>query len=254
MVGKLLKHDFIALGRIILPTGIAVLVFALLSSLSGLISNGNVTLLQALLTAVFGIGVTAIFILSYVVCVKHFYDSVFSRRGYLTLALPVTPMQLLFSKVLVSFVAILFSCLVAVGSLEIYGLVNGVEIVGTLVNGIVSLLVQYQIEGGWIIYLLVYFPISAVCSLFFMFACVAAGQLVNKHRFALSAGVFVLGNWIFNLLTSLLNQIILTGSASLAEAAPYFVITVWLAESIILGVGSVFFIRYILRNKVNLLS
>ena len=30
MVGKLLKHDFIALGRILLPTGIVVLVFALL--------------------------------------------------------------------------------------------------------------------------------------------------------------------------------------------------------------------------------
>ena len=254
MVGKLLKHDFIALGRILLPTGIGVLVFALLSSLSTRISGGDASLLEMLLTSVFGIGVTAIFLLSYVLCVKHFYDSLFSRQGYLTLALPVTPMQLLLSKTVVSFVAMVFSCLVAVGSLEIFGLVNGIELVGTIVSSIVSLFVENQIMGGWLIYLLVYFPISAVCSLFFIFACVAAGQLVNKYRLLLSAGIFILGNWVWNLLTGLLNDLIVAwlSSMEIGTAAPYLLVTFWLLESLILGAVSVFFVCYILKNKVNL--
>ena len=260
MVAKLLKHDFIALGRIILPTGIAVLVFALLSSLSGLISDSSAIFLQAILTGVFGIGVSTILILSYVVCIKHFYDSVFSRQGYLTLALPVTPMQLLFSKTLVSFVAILFSCLVAAGALEIYGLVNGVEVIGTLVSDILSLLGQNQMLGGWLIYLLVYLLVAAVCSLFFMFACIAAGQLVNKHRTALSIGVYVLGSWIFNLITGLINELLVLrvfssdATAAAGMGSSYAVITVYLVESLILGVASIFFLRYILKNKVNLLA
>lgn len=253
MVGKLLKHDFIALGRIILPTGIAVLSLALLSSVSMLFSSDQLIFLQSLLTAVFVIGGSVVFILAYVVCIKHFYDSVFSRQGYLTLALPVTPMQLLFSKAVVSFVAIIFSCLVAVGSLEIYGLVNGIELVGAMVNGIVSLFVQYQLDGGWLVYLLVYFPISAVCSLFFIFACVAAGQLVNKHRVAFSVGVYILVNWIWDLLNGLLNPFMFGVDVSSAFG-PYLLITVWLVESLILGTASVFFIRYILKNKLNLLA
>lgn len=266
MVRKLLKHEFIALGRIILPTAGAVVALALLSSLTSLITQntaaetGNIALFGLLV-----VSVCVIIAMAYVLCIKRFHDSLFSKQGYMTLSLPVTPMQLLWTKLLASLATMLFCFLVALVAAELYGLIQGVN-VATLAEYFLYYLSAMEeadiIQSGVIAYGLVVGFVGLVSSLLFIFACASAGQLVSKNRSWLQVGVLIGVGWIYSTLWEFISNIALGAyyngagfeAAAIYTGSSYLTLSLSLVQELILGVASVFFIRYILKNKVNLLA
>ncbi len=79
MLGKLLKHEFRATGRTMLPIYGAVLVLAVLANISGRLmdraAGSFLHILFGLIIAAFVIGVIAAVIMTAVMMIKRFYTS-----------------------------------------------------------------------------------------------------------------------------------------------------------------------------------
>ncbi len=108
MLGKLLKHEFRATARIMLPLYGAVLILAVLANLSFALIDATDSLFLHILfiffIVVFFIGVVGSFVLTIVVMVSRFYRNLLKNQGYLMHTLPVTAHGHLWSKLIVSLV------------------------------------------------------------------------------------------------------------------------------------------------------
>ena len=109
MLGKLLKHEFRATGRIMLPLIGAELLLSVLAGLSvrGLdrIQNMNflgVTYVMTLI--VFFLGLFAVGVVALVLMIQRFYRNLLRDEGYLSMTLPVSVDEHIWSKLIVSFV------------------------------------------------------------------------------------------------------------------------------------------------------
>ena len=108
MLGKLLKHEFRATGRTMLPVFAAVVVLTVLANFSiRMIENDMGTMLNilfGLVIAAFFIWILAATILTIVMMVKRFYINYLKDEGYLMHTLPVSVHELVWSKMIVSVV------------------------------------------------------------------------------------------------------------------------------------------------------
>lgn len=101
MLGKLLKHEFKASGRII-----PVIYLGLLAifSMGFAAKQLNIPFLKTTASIFLLLGGIAAIIVTYVVIVMRYYKSLFGNEGYLTLTLPVKKSSILISKVIVAFI------------------------------------------------------------------------------------------------------------------------------------------------------
>ena len=117
MVGKLLKHEFRATGRIMLPLLGALIVLSGLATLSfrGIESTENslFSVMMGLVIVVFFLGLFAAAVMAVVLMVQRFYKNLMRDEGYLMLTLPVGVHGLVWSKLIVSTLWILVTGLVA---------------------------------------------------------------------------------------------------------------------------------------------
>ncbi len=108
MLGKLLKHEFRATGRIMLPVLGAVLALAVMANFSirfiQMVDNVFLTILLGLVIAAFVIGVIAAAVMTIVMMVSRFYRNLLKDEGYLMHTLPVNEHELIWSKLIVSLV------------------------------------------------------------------------------------------------------------------------------------------------------
>lgn len=108
MLGKLLKHEFRATGRIMLPLIAAELLVSVLAGLSvrGLARMQNMSFLHTfyiLTLVIFGLGLFAIAVVAFVLMIQRFYKSLLRDEGYLSMTLPVTVDAHIWAKLLTSF-------------------------------------------------------------------------------------------------------------------------------------------------------
>ena len=108
MLRKLLKHEFRATGRIMMPIYGAVLVLSVLASISSRLMDRNVGsflyVLFGLIVAAFVIGIIAAVIMTAVMMIRRFYSNLLRDEGYLMHTLPVSVHELVWSKMIVSLV------------------------------------------------------------------------------------------------------------------------------------------------------
>lgn len=127
MLGKLIRHEFRATGRIMLPLFAVVLFVSLLAhfsvrGLDELDSGMLLTTLMILTVVLFGAGVTAVLVVAFIQMVRRFRTNILGDEGYLTMTLPVSVHSLLWSKLIVSLVWFVCALLVIVLSSMIVAL------------------------------------------------------------------------------------------------------------------------------------
>ncbi len=109
MFGKLLKHEIRHSARynlVIYLVAVAVTLVMALSLITGSTALGAVSCFAIYVTGFATVVVTLVSV------IKNFYDTLYSRQGYLTLTLPVKSGALLASKVIVSFLWIIIGFLI----------------------------------------------------------------------------------------------------------------------------------------------
>lgn len=108
MLSKLLKHEFRATGRTMLPVYAAVVVLAVLANVSIRVMDRSVhtllTIFCGLIIAAFVVGIIAAGIMTVVMMIKRFYTNYLKDEGYLMHTLPVSVHELVWSKMIVSVV------------------------------------------------------------------------------------------------------------------------------------------------------
>ena len=119
---KLLKHELIALFRVLVFFAAAVVVFAVIGRILLAVEIGDVG--QGLLTLLFILfyvfAICALVVAAWVLGISRFYKTLFTGEGYMTLSLPVSPTRIICAKLLSSLIAMFAACIVSALSLCIF--------------------------------------------------------------------------------------------------------------------------------------
>jgi len=109
MLGNLIKHEFKATSKIIWPIYLGMVCLAFLTRVAAvplLESSKNFffNALSILVIVIFCIGMVALGIMPLVVSAVRFKRNILGQEGYLTMSLPVSTHEIIFSKMITSFV------------------------------------------------------------------------------------------------------------------------------------------------------
>ena len=223
-----MKHEWNALGRLLLPLYGLLLITAPLAGLlihasaSGMvkIQTGNQGI-DAFLQTGFGIILISLSILfvfemigiavaNIILVAMRFYKTMTGEEAYLTHTLPVTMHDLVISKVLIASLYEILSSVVILASSLLYRLCCGnTERLSSFFSSFKDFFAVFskQSEGVFILpfigFILLLILTLLVTNLH-IFASVALGHLITKHRVAGSFGMYILINYAKQFITFIL--------------------------------------------------
>lgn len=201
MLKKLLKYEFQATARYFLPLYLLIIVLALLTRLTmsitiesnQLLKNLLVDLPSVLMAFAYGAGLLSIGLVTLLLVVQRFYSNLLGREGYLMFTLPVTPVKLLWSKLLAALVwgiasaaAVVVSLIVLLADQNIFWYMGDFfrELFDLLSRGGTSL---------WMILLLgvAVLLTSALHSYLQIYAAIILGCQAKKYRILLGIVIYI---------------------------------------------------------------
>lgn len=226
MLGKLIKHDFKSLSRLLLPTMIAILGATILASLAIRFNLGNsaaalgnspwaqvLTVISSLLTAVMVMAIIAAFILVLFVIYQHFYKNFMTSQGYLTFTLPTTANCLLWSKLITAMLWLAISAVVGFLCINLFFLIapSGTGILnsdlfsayGTFFRS----LSEFSAGDLWAIALeiLLFAVVGAASSILHVYlALIIGGAVSQKHKLLAGIGFYFVINIAMGVVTSII--------------------------------------------------
>ena len=252
MVGKLIKHELYSIVRV---AAIPAAVMVLLAILSRIMLETSSDTVSIVILVFYIFSVVATVLIGYFFGIYSFYQSLFTGNGYLTLSLPVTPDQLIWSKLISAItvmfagiiVSILSACIFFIGlpTEMLESIREDLYLVGDIISMFVEISPLLVVEA--IIYLLVSIPMSFL--VFYAVMCV--GQLfTSKNRKGMAIWLYIGLMFLWNILKPITVEPILEKATEVS-----FHLTMWLRIIFSAGVdvGCYFLVRYIIKNKVNLL-
>lgn len=194
MVKKLIKYDFKAFAKVMLPVEIVMLGVALLYRIVAIFENDSVAYdifnVSAIIILVIA-AVTAL-LMTFIFSIVRFYKNLFTTEGYLSFTLPVTAGAHIISKLIVSLIFDLITLLTLFVSFfiatfgEVFSecLKAGLFLYGKAFDTLHGDLVLYTIE------LIVLVIAASVAAHLLTFMCVAVGQTAKKHKILLAVGIY----------------------------------------------------------------
>ena len=285
MLGKLIKHDFKSLSRVLFPTQIAIIGASLLGALgisfsmriSGSRPTGLNVLLGMLSSFMSGIMICAIFAASILVAFiifQRFYKNLMCDEGYLTFTLPVTTSEILWSKLITAILWTLISEVVIFIGVNIFILLCSDG--GNFLNFEAYRQLNRDIYEGFKTFgarlilpilevLLLMIVVIANRILEVYLALVLGSTVTQKHRILASIGFyfvsvtalyFVMGsstvNWNINFDTIVPNsaQALQVYDSVMRLVQPIYWFT--LALTVAFAAGYFILSHYLLKNKLNL--
>lgn len=258
---KLLKHELIALFRILLFFAAAVVVFAAIGRIILAVelakvengASGNM-LLPLLFILLYVFAILALVVAAWGLGVSRFYKTLFSGEGYLTLSLPVSPVGIIWAKLLSSIIAMFAACAVSAFSLFIFLIGMPANFLSDLgVDVVISFQMWFEdiaAAPGLFVEELLLFILTIPVGTLVIYACISVGQLFTSHR-KLMTFVIVIGLYIVYQMLALYAMTPIYEAAEKVSVHLYMWVQILLVG--VIDAGSFFLIRYILRNKVNLI-
>ena len=207
------------------------------STLSSTYYQDKGVVMLVFLSLVFGGLVITLGISTLILIIQRFKGSVYDRRGYLTLTLPVSEHQILSSKLLGAFVWSLTSTLVFLFSL--YIIISMIQPDVLISNFAEFILKNYQ-DDFWLA--LISYIVNTLASILCIYLSISIGQLFNEYRTALAVVAYIAIQIVLGFIT--LNLRI--------DFDYNWVLSFEIFKDLILSVGFYLGTYYILKNKVNL--
>ena len=219
MLGKLLKQEFRATGRIMLPVFGALVILSILGNFSIRMMDRGVTnsvilkVLFGLLTAGFIIGIFGVMLVTLVLMVTRFYRNLLKDEGYLMHTLPVSVHGLVWSKMIVSLVWFIASALVIALILFLTALFQSGHSLSDISVYIPSWAqIKAMLQGAGVLPNLISLGLLAVVVLLLVFfagclhfyAAMSMGHMFNKDKVLLSIVFYVVLSIVLSLMVSVL--------------------------------------------------
>ncbi len=216
MRSKLLKHEFRATGRTMLPVYAAVVVLAVLANFSIRVIDRSVhtllTIFCGLIIAAFVIGIIAAGIMTVVMMIKRFYTNYLKDEGYLMHTLPVSVHELVWSKMIVSVVWFAATAVVICLVILLTALIQTGTSLAQFFAGfpswaeIKAFMEQAGIRSGdlWVIGLemLLAVVVAGLYTCLHFYAAMSLGHMFAKDKILLSIVFFVGISFVLSLATT----------------------------------------------------
>jgi len=265
MLVKLLKHEFIATARILLPVMLAVLAAGALTALIGLISTGNQTF-TVIFTSLYIIAIIGSGAAVLLVIIQRFWTNLLGREGYLMFTLPVKRRDLIISKLIPAVTwQVVNIIVVALSLLMIVAAWVPADLWPEITQGIMAaksgLAASFPVN---VKLLLIVFTVLTVISIasnvLMVYLSMALGQLANSGRVVISIaayfGIYFGIQIIMTILLVAAGALMPTFSTALEASAPAaiwgflafstFISLVWTAVMY-------FVTEHLLHKRLNLL-
>lgn len=242
MFWNLVRYEFKNVNKWFLALYAAVLSLSVIigiqgSSLSSTYYQDKGVVMLVFLSLVFGGLVITLSISTLILIIQRFKGSVYDRRGYLTLTLPVSEHQILSAKLLGAFVWSLASTVVFL--LSLYIIIVMVYPGAYLSTFAEYILKNYQ-DNFWLA--LISYIFNTLASILCIYLSISIGQLFNEYRTALAVVAYIAIQVVLGFVT--LNLRI--------DFDYNWVLSFEIFKDLILSVGFYLGTYYILKNKVNL--
>ena len=242
MFWNLVRYEFKNVNKWFLALYAAVLSLSVIigiqgSSLSSTYYQDKGVVMLVFLSLVFGGLVITLSISTLILIIQRFKGSVYDRRGYLTLTLPVSEHQILSAKLLGAFVWSLTSTVVFLFSLYII-------IVMVDPGAYLSTFAEYILKSYLDNFLLalISYIFNTLAGILCIYLSISIGQLFNEYRTALAVVAYIAIQIVLGFVT--LNLRI--------DFDYNWVLSFEIFKDLILSVGFYLGTYYILKNKVNL--
>lgn len=232
MLGKVLKYDLRTTGQHVIPAYLIFIAISIINKICLEISyltgfeSTSLRLTQGLTFMLYGLTIFVINIITTVFVVMYFYKTMAGEQGYLTHTLPAQTEVLIISKIICSLIWQLVVTILI--SSSIFFMVFGhIEELSTFLRGTFGFMWQNLLNSFdfdiniYSILLATASVVNAVMSPVTFLACIALGNLSNKHK-VMSAVLSYVGLYIvlkiFRLIINIIFEITKSGMDSSAAA------------------------------------
>ncbi len=254
MVGKLMKHEIRALMRTIFYFSVISLALAVIARILIAADPKGFLGIFFVMVAIWCLSLCAF--VAWIASIQRFSSSFFSGEGYLTFSIPATPMQLLWAKILSALIASFIGVLTAAvsGLILMSGLPHAAweEIFHILYQLWSAVEALFLSDPLMIVEVVLLFFVTLPASILLFYCIICIGQLFTSHRKGITFGIAV---GVIVVVLPILQQYLAVPVLDMALQVSYH-LYLWIQIMFYLAanVGMMLFIRYILRNKVNLLA
>ncbi len=268
MVKKLFKHEIFAWLRVWTPMQIILLAVATFGRIWQFFENDSTaySIIFGSAVALYVVAIIASIGLVTVFDVVRFYKNLFSREGYLSFTLPVTPAQHIWVKLLT---AGLFSVLSVVVVVLSFGIFTAGDLFVEIMKALAYLIKQIPPTMGThlIFYIIEFVLMMAVAVLggsLLYYACIALGQTFKKNRVIGAVGVYFIYYIINQVISTILTIIFMLLAETdffmaigrFIEANPYETGHIALCGGLVFSVAlsALYFVitHTVMRKKLNL--
>lgn len=211
MLGKLIKHELAATGRLLLPMqGILLIISVvgwLLLNLKVFDEHIEIGIIMLMFYILF---IYAIAIATNIYLAVRFYKNLFTDEGYLSFTLPVKPYMHLWSKGICMVIWQVVNLVMIVLSVCI--LMCYQNILGEVVNGLAttdwSVLEEIGLSlPGIISFSVAFFIINGLFGITTIFVSVCIGQLANTYKAAASIGTYVIIQVCYQIIATIMSSV-----------------------------------------------
>lgn len=272
MFGKLLKHELRHTARYHFAILTASLIATVAMGLSLIFKAETILSLSMLPLIVIAF---AVIIVSLISVIKNFYETIYSRQGYLTLTLPVKCNQLLISKVLISFFWIIVSYIAAFLPFTFILIHVKKQLdADELTDEFVRSFAEYLPSGGSMAAIVIFFVITSLISILsyvgfvYFSVTIANTRLLSKHPKLFGVLVFMAIHFIVGSVSDLTNELLplnfiiasegafLSFKDTLELGTEYMIMNIYNVNSYITealaAIGLLFTTGYIMEHKINI--
>lgn len=276
MLGKLLKYELKATGRILLPIYAIVMILAVAVRILAIdavvfLENSNAGIMReifvVLLIFTFAVAMGALVIGTFVIMIQRFYKNLLGDEGYLMNTLPVSVSQNISSKLITSMIWNILSGIIAFIAILI--LVMNKEFLGYFNEFIIELAqiwhkVPTDLKGSGLFFV-ISFTIAGFLQTMFniliIYLAMSIGHINNSHKKAISFFTWIGINWGVGIVSSAVMNIFIPHLNNLDFSAMQPVETfnfyntisvIALVVNAVFVVGAFFATKLIMERKLNL--
>ncbi len=260
MLSKLIKHEFKATARLLLPLYLVLAVLTIIDRIVfSLHFKGTLSIITGFVTTAYIFSIVAIVVVSYVFVITRFYKNLMSDEGYLMFTLPVKSHQLISSKLIVSSVWTLASFLgVILSLLGVFATSDRLRLLkDTFIIQINDAKYTFGDRGFTLILvelcLMIFF--GFISNILMIYVSIAVGQLFRGHKLLGSFAAYIAINTILQIFVTLvlvLAGIFFSKTFSEVSSLPQIIFPVVILYTILSSILFYFLTNLIFRKKLNL--
>ena len=189
MLGKLMKYEFYAVGRIMVPIYIAWVAISFLFGLSLSFNEDDLSLLSIIGMILFIAVICVAGVMTLVLIIQRFSQGLLGSEGYLMMSVPATPGQHIMNKALTSGLWSLFTGLVGVVSMVAIGIpfivrhINEIQL-AEVWNKIIEMITSMGVLRGGItvIEIMILIVIGTMAFAAEIYAAISIGHQADNHH------------------------------------------------------------------------